>query len=115
MKFYTENLAANAALALAAKSRKELLAAMNAAGLSSAQIEGLVNNKLQTLDVTVAPSVRQVVSVPVLSKLTSVDVLVEVCSASQESVRNALGEAVLQQCLVTVEGEVNVSVKVPKA
>jgi hypothetical protein len=118
---YLNNRAKNAATRAEEAARKNLLAAMDADGRSSAMVSVTVDdpaNPGKTIPVgltaEVATPLTEVVDVHKLVKLVSLEDFLKVAKATKTDVEKMFGKAVFARCRIENKGETNVKVTLTK-
>jgi hypothetical protein len=108
--FFTDNKTANSARGRADKARKALYAAMKAAGVKSFSFPNNIDQKDVTLDVAIEIPQGSFIHVPTLLELVGQEKFLEIVTASQKAVDDAVGKNISVQCLRTGPGTENVKV-----
>ena len=111
---YKANVAKNAAGREEEKARKALYARMKEVKLTACQTVAVVDGKRINLTAEISTPERVAVDVNLLRRLVTEEQFLKIVSASQTSVKEEVGDAVLRQCSVTTTGTENVSVKPTK-
>lgn len=111
---FVKNKEMNAAKVAHDGARKLLHGMMVEAGIPSFQHTFNYNNAPLTVDVTVAKPEQQAVDIQKLAKLVTPEQLLQIVTASQKAVIDLVGTNILNQCLMTIYGNENVNVTVPK-
>lgn len=114
--YFLANAQANKYKALAEKTRCSLLALMQKNDVKTDTFSYTVKNDegndvTMNLVATVSTAVNSTVDISLLKPLVPEDVFMKIISATQTSVKDMAGGAILAQCLVEKQGTTNVSVK----
>lgn len=114
-EYYTAKVAKNAASRVEMKARKDLYTAMKKVGIRVLPFIAMVGGKRVNLEAKVSAPKRVTVDVDELNKLVEKGVItrsafLQMISATQKSVRDIEGEAILRQVARDSDGTENVSV-----
>jgi len=111
---FTYNKTANAAKSSYEKLRKELFAGMKKIGITSFDHKIFEEGKEINLTAEISTPEGQVIDVEKLQSLVTKKQFIQIVTATQKSVTDVVGTAILNQVLVSSAGTENVSVKATK-
>jgi len=111
---YKAKVAKNAAGREETNTRKSLYKEMKDAGIKQFQCDAIIDGKKVTLEADIDAPDRIVVDPAVLLKLVDEETFLQIVSATQTSVKEHAGEAILRRCSETTKGTENVTVSPSK-
>jgi hypothetical protein len=111
---FKANKEKNAATRVETESRKTLYKEMKNAGIKQFTTVAVVDGKRVTLEADIDAPTRVEIDVRVLRKLVDEETFLSIVSATQSSIKEHAGEAVMRRCATTTEGTENVTVKAAK-
>ena len=112
-EFFQSNKEANEFSRKADAARKKLYAAMKNAKIGECEVEVKLDTQASRtrLKCEVSAPERQEVDVAILQSISTPKEFLDMVSASQKAVKDALGDAKLRRCLISKPGTENVTVK----